>query len=112
MLVIYVNEFATAALFYMTLVNLPYLVLALAPTNLIYSSFVGAILWPGYSCVREFLLTSIGNRSAEFPVPIVLPGTVLLTSAAYALILCCSPGSFAARIWAADALQKRRIKTE
>ena len=82
MLVINLNEFATTALFYMTLVNLPYLVLALAPTHFTHSCFVGVILWPGYSCLREFLLTSISDRSVKFPVRIVPPGTAVFSSAA------------------------------
>ncbi len=107
-----VNWLATAAApFYMPLVNLPYLALALLLAVGIRSTFFSAIVGLGYTQVLEyllvgfskadwtrwlftnvhfsasFLLNSIGNRTVVPPARILAPTPALFTAAAYTLVL-------------------------
>ncbi len=103
---------ALLAPLYMTLVNLPYVALALALAVLVRSSFLSVIVALSYGQVIEFMLTglffqsawvkwllinlhfsatfllnSIGNRVAQVPGRILLPAPAIAVSAAYTLIL-------------------------
>jgi hypothetical protein len=108
------NWMATlAAPFYMTLVHLPYLALTLLLAVVLRSTFMSIVVGLGYTQLLEFLfagifhgagwtkwlftnlhfsasflLNSIGNRVTKLPGSILAPGSALVTSAAYTLILC------------------------
>ncbi len=99
-----------AAPFYMALVNLPYIALALMLAVALRSTLFSAILGLGYTQVLEYLLTgifhgadwtrwlftnlhfsasfllnAIGSRSVELPTDILAPAPALATAAAYTL---------------------------
>ncbi len=101
-----------AAPFYMTLVNLPYIALALLLAIFLRSALFSAILGLGYTQVLEhlltgifhgegwtrwlftnlhfsvrFLLNAIGDRSVAPPSHILEPTSALFTAAAYTLCL-------------------------
>ena len=103
---------AAAAPLYMTLVNLPYLALALALSVLLRSALFGAMLGLGYGQFLDllmsgifhgagwtrwlftnvhfsasFLLNAIGSRSVDPPAHILAPAAALVTAAAYTLTL-------------------------
>jgi hypothetical protein len=107
-----VNELAAlAAPFYMTLVNLPYLALALLITVLVRSTFFSILLGLGYTQILElmlsgifhgaswtkwlftslhfsatFLLNTIGDRVPKLPEHILTPMPALGVAALYTLI--------------------------
>ncbi len=111
--IININWLALAAApLYMTLVNLPYLALALLLVVVVRSAFLGTILALGYAQILEFLLAGlffqtawvkwlctnlhfsvtfllnwIGNRSVTIPARIMPPEAALITSAAYTAVL-------------------------
>jgi hypothetical protein len=101
-----------AAPLYMTLVNLPYIALALALTVAFRSTFFSVVLGLGYTQILEYLLTgiffgagwtkwlltnvyfsvsfllnSIGNKVVEAPVRVLASTPALVISAAYTLLL-------------------------
>jgi hypothetical protein len=108
-----VNMLATlAALFYMTLVNLPYLALTLLITVVARSTFLSIVLGLGYTQILEFmlagifygnawtkwlftnvhfsasfLLNDIGNRVPKLPEHILAPEPALVVAALYTLVL-------------------------
>ncbi len=107
-----INGFAAlASPFYMTLVNLPYLALALLLTVLARSTFFSVVLGLGYTQILEFmlagifygaswtkwlftnlhfsasfLLNEIGNRVPKLPEHILAPVPALVTASIYTLI--------------------------
>ncbi len=107
-----------AAPFYMTLVNLPYIALALLLAIFVRSTLFSAILGVGYTQILEyllsglfhgaswtrwlltnlhfsvsFLLNAIGSRSVEPPAHILAPASALVTASAYTL------GLLALAVW-------------